>query len=69
MQLTLMERLQVFKEYFGILSQREFLALSNQEPYKSLYATIIKYYRSSAIQEIDKELAEVESWSIYLSSS
>lgn len=65
MQLTLMERLQVFKEYFGILSQREFLALRNQEPYKSLYAMIIKYYRSSAIQEIDKELAEVESWSIY----
>ena len=65
MRLTLMERLQVFKEHVGILSQKDFLALRNQEPYKSLYAMIVNYYRTSAVQEINNELAEVESWSIY----
>lgn len=65
LQLTLEERLRVFKEYIGILTQTDFISMRNQEPYKSLYGLIVKYYRNSAVKEIDDELARTESYCIY----
>ena len=58
--LTLEERLRVFKEYIGILTEIDFVSMRNQEPYKSLYNLIVKYYKDSAIKEIDEELAKTE---------
>ena len=63
--LTLEERLRVFKEYIGILTQTDFISMRNQEPYKSLYGLIVKYYRDFAVKEIDEELASTESFCIY----
>lgn len=64
-QLTLEERLRVFKEYIDILTQKGFASLRNQEPYKSLYSLIVKYYKDSAVKEIDGELARTESYCVY----
>lgn len=63
--LTLEERLRVFKEYIGILTEIDFVSMRNQEPYKSLYNLIVTYYKDSAIKEIDEELAKTESYCVY----
>lgn len=65
LQLTLEERLRVFKEYIGILTQNNFASLRNQEPYKSLYNLIVRYYRDSVIKEINEEIAKTESYCVY----
>ena len=65
MKLTVMERLNVFKEYMGIMSQNNFLTLRGIEPFKSLYKMIVSYYKTSAIGEINEELAKTESYCTY----
>lgn len=63
--LDLMERLQVFKEYMGILEQTEFYWLRYQEPYKTLRENIMDYYKTKALDEIDACLGDMDSSNVY----
>lgn len=64
--LPLLEKLAVFKEYMGIYQQEEFLAVFSKAPYLGLQKKIMKYYRDSALTEIDAALNKVEPYNMHL---
>ncbi len=57
--LTLIDKLNTFKEYMGIFQQDEFSVISNMSPYHEMERNIMNYYQTAAISDIDKALAEV----------
>ncbi|MBO5007694.1 MAG: hypothetical protein J6D26_02560 [Clostridia bacterium] len=63
--LTHMEKLVVFKEYMGILTQVKYRVLRQSEPYKSLYDMIINFYETDALSIIDNMLFNTEAYDIY----
>lgn len=65
-ELPLMDRLAIFKAYKGIFQQDEFMTLLNLFPYRHLNTTIMNYYKTNAVREIDEKLATVESYNVYL---
>lgn len=58
--LSLMDKLAVYKEYMGFFQQEEFRAICNKRPYMGLQKKIMKYYREQAVADIDGLLAAVE---------
>lgn len=65
MKLPLLGRLFVFNEYIGYYYQEEFKALYNTKPYSDLKNMILEYYHDQAIAEIDRALAETESYNMF----
>lgn len=63
--IPVIERLSIFKEYMGIFEQQEYRSLQNNKTYKTLKNTIMKYYRSEAIGEIDETLSQVDSFNVH----
>ena len=64
-KLDLLDRLMVFKEYAGILSQKEYRNIASHEPYKKLYRNILDYYRRDAVREIDEYISHIESYNVF----
>lgn len=59
-ELSLMDKLVVYKNFMGFFQQEEFRSICNKEPYKGLQEKIMKYYRESAVADIDGMLAKIE---------
>lgn len=64
--LPLKERLAVFKEFTGILQQKEFRYVRGQEPFKGLMDRIFEYYRAQGIADIDSIIDSLDRHEIYL---
>jgi hypothetical protein len=62
--LTLIERLQVFTNFMGILRQDEFKSLAKAEPYAKLNQMILDYYYQHAIRDINNALSSSDGYDI-----
>jgi hypothetical protein len=63
-ELSVMEKLTIFREYMGLFRQDELRSVCAIAPYKALKETILEYYNSKAISDIDELLETIESTSI-----
>ena len=58
-QLSLIDKLNTFKEYMVIFQDEMFCSICNESPYKEMRKNIMKYYQTNAIAEIDMALAKI----------
>ena len=65
-QLSLIDKLNTFKEYMAIFQDEVFCVICNESPYHELEKNIINYYRTSAISDIDKALEKINPSNINL---
>lgn len=63
--LSLPDKILVYKEFFGVFHQAKFYSLRKKAPYRKLWEQIKKYYMGSAVSDIDAYLVSLDAHEIY----